>query len=290
MRGYDGSVNREKLIRLIARAVPAAAKRPLREPYRRYRLGRALARARSTFPEVSDEVISDLVGAWANTWSIQEGLIPAILREAAYTDGPILDCGSGLSTILLGMVAQERNGHVTSLEHIPEWAEQVNEFLKSFRIDSVDVHLTPLKSYGDFDWYDVSGMRFSGKDPFSLVVCDGPPGTTTRGGRFGLVPVMLDFLRPDCVILLDDANREPEQEVLDRWSSEYQFQYRLHGTKEPFAEVARRPPTGTTDQLLDDLHAAGHVQRRPANRREAGRAAAGAEHDEQELENGHEDG
>ena len=54
---------------------------------------------------------------------------------------------------------------------------------------------------------------------FGLVVCDGPPGTI-QGGRYGLMPVMGEYLRPDCRILLDDTNRRKEKELIERWAGE----------------------------------------------------------------------
>ncbi len=45
---------------------------------------------------------------------------------------------------------------------------------------------------------------------------NGPPATT-RGGRFGLVPVMAaHFARPGTIVL-DDANRLPESEIVLKW-------------------------------------------------------------------------
>ena len=42
--------------------------------------------------------------------------------------------------------------------------------------------------------------------------------TDTRGGRFGLVPVLVQRFARDGVILLDDFGREPEKEIADRWA------------------------------------------------------------------------
>jgi len=54
---------------------------------------------------------------------------------------------------------------------------------------------------------------------FSLIVCDGPPGNS-KGGRYGLLPIFGDRMTPETRILLDDADRPGEQEVLDRWKQE----------------------------------------------------------------------
>ena len=54
---------------------------------------------------------------------------------------------------------------------------------------------------------------------FSLVICDGPPASTP-GGRYGLLPVMRDKLKAGATILLDDAVREEEQVIANRWAAE----------------------------------------------------------------------
>jgi hypothetical protein len=79
------------------------------------------------------------------------------------------------------------------------------------------MHTAPLKSYAGYSWYDPPLSRWSRN--FSLVVCDGPPADTP-GGRYGLAPIMREHLAPGCVILLDDAEREPEREIAQRWSAE----------------------------------------------------------------------
>lgn len=79
------------------------------------------------------------------------------------------------------------------------------------------IALAPPRSYGEFDWYDITRIDL----PISIaaVVCDGPP-SMTRGGRYGLLPVLRSRLG-GAVILLDDADRPGEADVLDRWQTEF---------------------------------------------------------------------
>jgi hypothetical protein len=130
---------------------------------------------------------------------------------------PVLECGSGLTTIVLGALAQEVGATIWSLEHLEGWGSRVKRCLAEFAIDSVNVAPSPLVSYGTFDWYSPP-LKVMPKQ-FGMVVCDGPPGTT-KGGRYGLVPVMKGTLIPGCKILLDDAMRDSEQDVAMRWCGE----------------------------------------------------------------------
>ena len=73
-------------------------------------------------------------------------------------------------------------------------------------------------------------------DDFSMVICDGPPGDT-RGGRYGLLPIMKEKLSSKCIILLDDADRVSEQEVAARWSKELNIDFESLGSRKPYIKI-----------------------------------------------------
>jgi hypothetical protein len=127
---------------------------------------------------------------------------------------PILECGSGASTVLAGILGERYRCRLVSLEHDPGWADHVDGVLRRFRVTRADLHLAPLRSYGDFSWYTYPDVVR--EETFAAVVCDGPPAAT-RGGRFGLLPVAGPSLSPDCVVLLDDTHRYGERQVIARW-------------------------------------------------------------------------
>jgi hypothetical protein len=107
--------------------------------------------------------------------------------------------------------------------------------LRRFDLDA-NVVLAPLRSYRDFEWYDVEA---SSLPTFSLVVCDGPPNFA-RAGRYGLVPVLGSRLTSGCTILLDDAARPSERGTLRRWKSEQGIEYEVREAGRAFA-VAKVP-------------------------------------------------
>jgi hypothetical protein len=193
-------------------------------------------------------VLQDLVYGWGNDfWSALEEYLAACVQEAMAADGPILECGSGLTSIVAGAVAQRVGNTMWSLEHNLDWSRRVQERLTRYRIDAVRLITAPLRDYPDFTWYDAPLDRMP--DRFSLVVCDGPPGMT-RGGRYGLAPVMGDRLEPGCVILLDDAVRREEREIAERWEAELGGSYEVLGDKKPYIRmtVLHELPNGA------DLH------------------------------------
>lgn len=233
--------------RSFARTViPQRTKRFLRERRRRLDRKRVFSQAMRQVAKVSVAVdlpmstIEALIYGWGNeSMSAREEFIQGLWHSAWEASGPILECGSGLSTLLLGHVAQKTGNKVWSLEDASLWARKVRSALKRYRIDSVEVCSAALRSYGTFTWYEPPKDLIP-RD-FSLVICDGPHSRTTPGGRYGLIPAMKSHLRPGCVILLDDAQRVGEQEVLDHWARELHVAYELIGTNKPYARLTTPP-------------------------------------------------
>lgn len=160
---------------------------------------------------------------WGNTdYSAGTSYLRAVAEEGRNAPGPILECGSGLSTIILAFYAAPRGVPVFALEHERDWVTTMEQRLRSAQTDGthaerVTVYHATLQDQGGYDWYGVPPAL---PEEISLVVCDGPPGTT-RGGRYGLLPAVWERLSRDCIILLDDAQRSDEQRVLQAWREQF---------------------------------------------------------------------
>ena len=180
-------------------------------------------------------VIRSLISGWGNNaWSALDDYLAACIEYALTTNGPILECGSGLSTILVGAIAEKRGVSLWSLEHNPGWAKKSQVYLDKYDIKAVSLCVRPLRDYGSFSWYDPP-MEFM-PDKFSLVICDGPPGDT-KGGRIGLSSVMRARLPTGCVILLDDATRLHERAIARKWNSELGTSSELRGQTDPYIKL-----------------------------------------------------
>lgn len=200
--------------------IPAAWRKRWRGPYRRHLFERAWTRlaARAAAIPPDEDTLRQLVRGWDNPWSAHPSFLRAALTAASVAGGPVLECGSGLTTLLLGHLAAHDGRPLCSLEHDDAWRARVASALHRHAVTGVDLRACPLRAYGDFDWYDIAPD--SVPSGIALVICDGPPGTT-RGGRYGLLPVLHERLRPGCLILLDDADRPEEQAILRRWNAEF---------------------------------------------------------------------
>jgi predicted O-methyltransferase YrrM len=223
---------------LLRPVVPTQVRRWLRQWDRDRRLTRGVKRLRQhdTFIPLSVETLDDLLYGWNNPWSLRQELICQLWDDAWHTRGPILECGSGLSTILLAAVAEKRRKEVIVLEHDFRWHQRMTRVLETFGLMTVRLVHAPLVESATYSWYDVPSDLPAG---ITLVICDGPPGET-RGGRYGLLPRMGRHLSPDCVILVDDAARPGEQAVLERWAEEFSIRRREAGVVKPY-EVVEGP-------------------------------------------------
>jgi hypothetical protein len=173
----------------------------------------------------------DLVFGWGNEyWSALPEYLEAVVLYGRSARGPVLECGTGLTTLVLAAIGAD----VWALESNEEWRARVETELARNGL-SAHVMAAPLRDYGDFDWYDVDPASMP---RFSLVVCDGP-SSATRGGRYGLLPVMGGHLAHGCNVLLDDVDREGEKQVLASWRDDVES-CDVRGAEHPYSILRLR--------------------------------------------------
>jgi hypothetical protein len=139
-----------------------------------------------------------------------------------------VEFGSGLSTIYIAKILERSGGRLISFESDSGWAELVRAWLVEFGLTGVaEVVMAPLEVTSSnaapgAQWYD-EGVVSSRLDGCTVdcVLVDGPPAyhAQNRLARYPALPILQSRLAPRCVVFLDDADREGEQEVLRRWAS-----------------------------------------------------------------------
>lgn len=173
--------------------------------------------------------------AWGNLgYAAGFSYLNFVAGHVGRNPGPILECGSGATTLLMGALTRHRQTPIRVLEHNRDWYDYLCRILEALRFEHVQMRYAPLTDYDNFQWYQAPAQIV---DPFRLVVCDGPPSSTS-GGRYGLVPVMQDQLAKDCVILLDDTHRRGEQDAIAGWQRLGQLRANRQGRLGRFAEVS----------------------------------------------------
>lgn len=178
--------------------------------------------------------ITDAEYGWDNElWAAEEEYLSLLIHEAERARGSIIECGSGLSTLILAGITRQTGARLYSFEHQAAWRQRVVDELAACGLTDNTVCLTPLRSFGEYDWYDIPASL---PNDVSLVICDGPP-TATHGGRYGALPVLLSSFAPTCKILLDDASRASEKEIVSRWESEFGAKSVLRDTPRGYASI-----------------------------------------------------
>lgn len=236
------------LRRIVKAMLPSRVRRSLRRLHRKVIFRRAMKRflaSPETVGQPGNRVLLDLIYGWGNEgWSAREEFLAECIDRTLTSKGPILECGSGLSTILVGAIAAKQGRSHWALEHLPSWAAKVQERLDRYGLDCVRLSVSPLLDYGEFHWYDPPLDAMPAQ--FELVICDGPPGGV-KGGRYGLVPVMRDRLTAGCTVLLDDVVREEEHTIARRWSTELAGIVETGGVRKPYGRLT--VPTNRLQRL-----------------------------------------
>lgn len=193
------------------------------EYVRLQRLRRFVRKVRAGERRLGDPAtLQQLRRLWANEASTAGvGYLQEIVSRLSGCSA-VLECGSGLSTFVVQLavaVGQRETIHV-ALEDHPQWRERLRRRLRACGLpDDCVVHAPLTPARGGERWYDT---RFvPGRDLFDLVICDGPRAQLVEHGRAALLVNVGDRMRPGAVVLLDDVDREGEQEALSRWQESH---------------------------------------------------------------------
>jgi hypothetical protein len=121
----------------LKQIVPAPVKRAANELRLHWKLRNAIdqitALPMGQLP--TRQMLSDLQSGWANQgFSARIDFLTEVARQATTTTGPILECGSGITTILMGLLAGRRGVKTYSLEHIAEWRTRLLDTLERFEV------------------------------------------------------------------------------------------------------------------------------------------------------------
>jgi predicted O-methyltransferase YrrM len=160
--------------------------------------------------------------AWAVSPDFANILI-SLIRECK--PRLVLEAGSGVSTLVTAYTLQEvGEGKVVSLDHDEQFAEMSAANIKKHGLqDIATVINASLKEVAIGDkswlWYDTEQLRNLG--PIDMLIIDGPPGITQRLARYPALPILFHQLSEGAVVLLDDALRTDEREIVKLWLKEF---------------------------------------------------------------------
>lgn len=140
----------------------------------------------------------------------------------------VVEVGSGLSSLIIAAALRTNGtGRLLALEHDEHYAAVTTRELAQHDLGNwASVLEAPLRQTptpaGKLSWYDIDELAGKiGRHDIDLLLVDGPPASTGHLARYPALPVLADLIRPGATILLDDAARPDEDEVLQRWTEEY---------------------------------------------------------------------
>lgn len=148
--------------------------------------------------------------------------------------GLVVELGSGTSTVWIGYALAEFGGRLVSVEHDSTYAEVTRQHVRRHGLEQhVEVRDAPLSGLelGErkFVWYDAN--TFADLSGIEFLLVDGPPGNTCPHARLPALPVLEERLAPRCTVILDDARRTDEQEILESWEDSVKTVTREPGTQ-----------------------------------------------------------
>jgi predicted O-methyltransferase YrrM len=148
----------------------------------------------------------------------------------------VVELGSGVSSIIGGYCLKEiRDARLVSFEHDESCANvSKNNIIMHGLDDIVQLKYAPLKQMQFQDkrylWYDISSVEFD--RPIDILIVDGPPQRLCKNARFPALPMLIDHLSRDALIIIDDASRTYEKRMISEWLSMYpDFGYKKYETE-----------------------------------------------------------
>jgi len=178
----------------------------------------------------SPETLAAMSLAWGNDkYAATLELLSAFTSLLGGNSGPVLETGSGLTTLLAGIMADRAGFPVITLEHDLTWFNKMRAALSAFGIHNVDLRYAPLQEYehGKF-WYQIQDDLPAS---FSACLCDGP---LLRFGRGSLYSILGDRL-VSASIIMDDAFSEPSMLALKEWAASHGRAVHVLGSARKFA-------------------------------------------------------
>ncbi len=173
----------------------------------------ALLRPKLPLPQMRD---------WAISPDFARIVVGLVLARKPKT---ILECGSGVSTLLMAYCIRELGqGHIWSLEHDPAYGDITRKMLEAHDLGDastiIDAPLKEISLYGRiWKWYDTASLGDIG--PIDLLVIDGPPQKTQRMARYPALPVLGESLNDDAIVILDDASGRRGKPTARAWKKEF---------------------------------------------------------------------
>jgi hypothetical protein len=172
---------------------------------------------------------------YGNEYAMGPTGMKEVYDKCAAAKGPILEVGSGLTTIIAG-IACIRNGQtVHSLEHDIEWFRVVRNYIQLWKTRAVALHYAPLAEYPDPDptaqhpmmWYG-DGVLDDLPEKFDVAIIDGPPRRYGREAAYKLIGERIK----DATWIVDDTDDASQLAMVTKHAANYNKTVTDYGSSE----------------------------------------------------------
>ena len=157
-------------------------------------------------------------------WAVSPDAILYLLRTAIKQNArSIVECGSGVSTIVLAKYMKENGGgHVFSLDHDEKYAEDTRALLRLHGLESyATVYTAPLAEIiigsRPYKWYHGEVITAL-PDNIDMIFVDGPPAPDGSFNRFPALNMLKNKMCQKCTIVMDDVVRADELAISKIWA------------------------------------------------------------------------
>lgn len=150
-------------------------------------------------------------------------ILASLIQE--HRPGLVVEAGSGLSTLISAYVLRKNGGgQVISLDHNEVYAAATTRNVAAHGLeDLARVIFAPLIRTSihekDWLWYDTKALQ--NVQSIDILVVDGPPASTQRLARYPALPILAPLLSDNAIIVIDDAFRPDERQMVARWLEEF---------------------------------------------------------------------
>jgi hypothetical protein len=165
----------------------------------------------------SEENFGAIWKFYGNKYSAGPAMLKEVYDSAKAAKGPILECGSGISTLIAGIACYRNGNTVHSLEHDLEWFRHMRNFIRLWKIRGIALYYAPMTEYPEpeketpFTWYEIEETL---PNNFDLAIIDGPP---RRFGREGVFKLMFDRIK-DAKWIADDSEDKQQLDMVQAWA------------------------------------------------------------------------
>ena len=136
----------------------------------------------------------------------------------------ILELGSGTSTIWIGYLCREFGGSLVTLDHLEEYLAATQTAVDRHDLThQVEGRLAPLQKINcdgaSFNWYALEAVE--DLSDIDMLIVDGPPAATGPQARYPSLPMLIDRLANNATVVLDDAHRQDELNIVEEWEASF---------------------------------------------------------------------